>query len=245
MWGETAMYEIHPGGELLTERYNRRAFLRRLAALGLAAPTVSAAGCSLEKVERGDEEVGPASSLTRPVLLPWTDGSVRIGAPVSKLPLAYVSRRLQKVYVDLESRDEIRVLLAAHISVSSAHWRIPLPGDDLGIPIDAGDAHREFEEWPIGAWDPAMDPMDGDFRIRQGHREQVRVAFDCLPMAERAGWFSAGPWDIVQCAEPGTELCREQFMEVGTGSHFQQRPLGTCAEPAEAVRYVTWACPDG
>lgn len=228
----------------MAARCDRRVFLRRLAALGLTAPTMSSFGCSLEEVQRA--EVGfAASSLTRPVLLPWTDDAVRIGAPVSKLPLAYVSRRLQKVYVDLASRDEIRVLLAAHISVSSAHWRIPLPGDDLGIPIDAGDALREFEEWPIGTWDPTMDPLDGDFRIIRGQPEKVSVAFDCLPMAEGTGWFSAGPWEIVRCAEPGSELCREQFMEVGTGSRFLQRPLGTCTEPAESVRYVTWACPDG
>jgi hypothetical protein len=236
-------YGILAGGDVLAAPWDRRAFLRRLAALGLTAPTVSAFGCSLEEVQREDIDFA-ASSLTRPVLLPWTDDAVRIGAPVAALPLAYVSRGLQNVYVDLDSRDEIRMLLAAHISVSSAHWRIPLPGDDLGIPIDAGDALREFEEWPIGEWDPTMDPMDGDFRIRRGHPEKVSVAFDCLPMAERTGWFSAGPWEIVQCVEPGTELCREQFMDVGTGSHFLQRPLGTCAEPAGDVRYVTWACPD-
>ena len=138
---------------------------------------------------------------------------------------------------------EIRAELVAHISVSSGHWRIPLPGDDLGIPIDAGDALREFEERPIGEWDPTMDPKEGDVRIRRGYEENVRVAFECLPMAEREGWFSAGPWDIVQCVPgPGTQLCREQFMEVGTGTRYAGRPRGSCGQPAGSVRYVTWAC---
>ena len=238
------MYGIHPGGGPLPERYDRRAFLRRIAAAGFAVPSLSTLGCSLEEIQREGENLDSADlPVARPVLLPWTDGAVRIGAPLSKLPAAYVSRGLQKVFVDLESRDQIRVLLAAHISVSSAHWRIPLPGDDLGIPIDAGDVLREFEEWPVGSWDPTMVPMDGDVRILRGSPATVSVAFDCLPMAERTGWFSAGPWDIVQCVGPGRELCREQFMAIGTGSRHTQRPLGSCAEPAGAVRYVTWACP--
>ncbi len=230
----------------MTQRYDRRAFLHRLAAVGLAAPTLSTLGCSLEEIEREAEDVGPAGlSLTRPLLLPWTDGAVRIGAPLSKSPAAYVSRGLQKVYIDLESRLEIRMVLVAHISVSSGHWRIPHPGDDLAIPIDAGDELREFEETHIGEWDPTLEPTEGDFRIRRGRREKVRVAFDCLPMAESEGWFSAGPWDIEQCVDgPETDLCREEFMAIGTGTRYTRRPLGACGEPAGTVRYVTWACPD-
>ena len=52
-----------------------------------------------------------------------------------------------------------------------AGWRLtvpPLVGDDLGVPIPADDALREFEEVGIGAWDPGMDPVEGDFRIRLG-----------------------------------------------------------------------------
>ena len=135
-------------------------------------------------------------------------------------------------------------MLAAHISVSTELWRIPLPGDDLGIPVDAGDELREFEETPVGEWDATMDPTDGDFRIRRGRRENVEVAFDCLPMAGREGWYSAGPWEIAQCTGRGPDLCREDFMTIGTGSHYARRPFGACTEPAGAVRYVTWACPD-
>ena len=239
------MRPIHPLEQSLTEPYDRRAFLRRLAAVGFAAPTVSTLGCSLEEIEREAEEVAPGLSITRPVLFPWTDGAVRISAPLSKTPAAYVSRGLQNVFVDLESRLEIRMVLAAHISVSSGHWRIPLAGDDLAIPIDAGDELREFEERPIGEWNPALDPTEGDFRVRRGRRETVRVAFDCLPVAESDGWVSAGPWDIEQCrAGPDQGLCREEFMAVGTGTRYGRRPLGACGEPAGTVRYVTWACPE-
>ena len=172
----------------MTERYDRRAFLRRLTAVGLAAPTISTLGCGFEEIRREDEEPRSAGlSLTRPVLLPWTEDAVRISAPLSELPAAYVSRELQKVFIELDSRIQIQVMLAAHISVSSGHWRIPLPGDDLGIPVDAGDALREFEETPIGEWNSNMDPMEGDFRLRHGQRENVEVAFDCMPMAAPRG----------------------------------------------------------
>ena len=133
-------------------------------------------------------------------------------------------------------------MLAAHISVSTALWRIPLPGDDLAIPIDVGDELREFEEIHISEWDPTMDPTEGDFRVRRGLRENVDVAFDCLPMAGREGWYSAGPWEIAQCTGRGPDLCREDFMDIGTGFHHDDRPL--CTERVSAVRYVTWACPD-
>ena len=229
----------------MTERYDRRAFLRRLTAVGFAAPTISTLGCSLEEIRRQDEEPRSAGlSLTRPILLPWTDDAVRISAPLSELPAAYVSRELQRVFIDLDSRTQIQVMLAAHISVSSGHWRIPLPGDDLGIPVDAGDALREFEETPIGELNSTMDPTEGDFRLRRGRQETVRVDFDCVPMATREGLFSAGPWEIVQCAGPGPELCREDFMEIGTGSRHSRRDIGSCTEPVGPVRYVTWACAD-
>ncbi len=228
----------------MTERYDRRAFLRRVTALGVAAPTVSTLGCSLEEIRGGDEEPSVGPLITNPVLLPWTDGAVWIAAPLSEMPLAYVSRGLQRLFVGLDSRMEIRAILAAHISVSTGLWRISLPGDDLGIPVDPGDELREFEETHISEWDATLDPTDGDFRIRRGQRENVKVAFDCLPMAGRRGWYSAGPWEIAQCTGRGPDLCREDFMDIGTGSHYANRPLGACSEPVGAVRYMTWACPD-
>ena len=229
----------------MTERYDRRAFLRRLAAVGLAAPTVPLFGCGLEEIRREAGESSPGDlSITRPVLLPWTDDVVRIAAPLSEPPLAYVSRASLKVYVDWAARDEIRGTLVAHISVSSGLWRIPLPGDDLGIPVDAGDELREFEETHLGEWDPTMPPTLGDFRIRRGSPQKVHVDFDCVPMAGKEGLFSAGPWEIAQCGGQGQEFCREDFTRIGTGSRHGRRALGTCSEPMGSVSYLTWACLD-
>ena len=228
----------------MTEPYDRRTFFRRLTAIGLAAPAVSMVGCSLEKIQREDEEASAtALAITRPLLLPWGEDDVRIAAPLSASPVAYVSRASQRVFVELDTRIEIRVMLAAHISVSTGMWRIPLPGDDLGIPIDAGDELREFEETPVGEWNSTLDPSEGDFRLRRGRSETVEVAFDCVPMAAREGLYSAGPWEIAQCAGPGPGLCREDFIEIGTGSRYSRRDIGTCTEPVGTVRYVTWACP--
>jgi hypothetical protein len=237
---------LHPPPEaVLTEPYDRRAFLRHLTAVGLAAPAISVVGCNLEEIRREDEEAPPARlAITQPVLLPWAEDDVRIAAPLSASPVAYVSMGLQRIFVENDSRLEIELLLTAHISVSTGLWRIPLPGDDVGIPIDMGDELREFEETPIGDWNSTLDPTEGDFRLRRGRRGTVGIAFDCVPMAARDGLFSAGPWDITQCAGQGPGLCREQFMEIGTGSRHSRRDIGTCTEPLGAVRYVTWACPD-
>jgi hypothetical protein len=229
----------------LNQRYDRRAFLHRAATLGLAGPALATLGCSLEETRRDEEDPdSTAPVITRPVLLPWTDDAVRIAAPLSALPLGYVSRGLMRIFVGPERRLEVRDLLVAHISVSTGLWRIPLPGDDLRIPVLAGDELREFEETHIGDWDATLDPTEGDFRIRRGQRETVGVAFDCMPMASRDGWYSAGPWEIAQCTGQGTDLCREEFGDIGTGFRYSGRPLGACSEPAGEVRYVTWACPD-
>ena len=228
----------------MTEPYDRRAFLRHLTAVGLAAPAISMVGCSLEEIQReGDGAPAAENVISRPVLLPWADDAVRIAAPLSATPVAYVSRALRRVFIEADYRLEIEGILAAHISVSSGVWRIPLAGDDLAIPIDAGDELREFEETHIGEWDPTMDPAEGDFRLRRGQRETVRVDFACATMATREGLFSGGPWEIGQCGGAGPELCREDFMEIGTGSRYSRRDIGTCTEPLGAVRYVTWACP--
>ena len=132
----------------------------------ISAPTVSLLGCGLEEIRRESEESSPGDwSITRPVLLPWADDAVRIAAPLSEPPLAYVSRESLKVYVDWTAREEIRGALVAHISVSSGLWRIPLPGDDLAIPVDAGDELREFEETHLGEWNPTMPPALGGFSV--------------------------------------------------------------------------------
>lgn len=226
----------------MTKRYDRRTFLHRAAAASLVGPTFPILACGPEGTTRAEEEaIADGPSITRHVLLPWSADAVRISAPMHELPMAYVSRGLQRVFVDHEFRGRVNVMLAAHISVSSGLWRIPLVGDDLGVPIPADDALREFEEVDIRAWDPDMDPVEGDFRIGRGRRTRVRVDFDCAPMSGGNGWFSAGPLEIVQCQAPGEELCLEAFMSVGTGTHYFRR---YCTEPEGVVRLVTWASLD-
>ncbi len=228
--------------------YDRRAFLRRLGAVWLVAPTVPILGCGGEGAPAPDA-AGLASgegqrSITRPILLPWSTGTVRIAAPMDEVPMAYVSMGLRQVFVDYAFRDRSNWVLDAHISVSTGVWRIPLPGDPVGQPIQPGDTPREFEELDIVEWDPEMEPAEGDFRVRRGRRENIHVDFDCVPMAGSEGRFSGGPWEITQCGGQGDELCREDFTHIGTGSRYRRRALGTCTEPIGEVRYMTWASLD-
>lgn len=226
----------------MTNRYDRRSFLRRTAAAGLVVPTLRMLGCTPDDEGHAEGTEGAADrSITRPVLLPWTAGAVRIAAPVADLPMAYVSRGAQRVFVDGEHRDGVAVILAAHISVSSGLWRIPLLGDDLRVPIPADDALREFEETDIGEWNPESDPVEGDFRVRWGRRATVKVHFDCSPLSGEEGWLSVGPLEIVQCGMPGDGPCLEALQTVGTGTRYERR---YCDAPGRDVRLVTWACPD-
>lgn len=223
----------------MTQRYDRRSFLRRAAVMGIAAPTLPFLGCSPEP--GGGSGGAGEGVITRPVLLPWSGDAVHIFAPMPELPIAYVSRGTQRVFIDRESRVAINVLLAAHISVSSGLWRIPLLGDDLRVPIPADDAVREFEETDIGEWSPTLVPVQGDFRIRRGRRTPVTLDFDCAPLSGGGGWYSAGPLGIEQCRGIGEEPCLEAFMNVGSGTRHPRR---YCAESEGAVGLVTWACPD-
>lgn len=226
----------------MTNRYDRRSFLRRAAAARIVAPTLPIFGCVPEEAGRSEgDSASSGRAITRPVLIPWSSDAVHILAPMPELPIAYVSRGVQRVFVDHGSRVAINVMLAAHISVSSGLWRIPLLGDDLRVPIPADDADREFEEVDIGEWSPELAPVEGDFRIRRGRRTDVTVDFDCAPMSGGGGWYSAGPLEIVQCRAPGDEPCLEAFMSVGAAARYSRR---YCAEPEGEVQLVTWACLD-
>lgn len=176
--------------------------------------------------------------IERPVLLAWGPDAVHIAAPLNELPMAYVSMARREVFVDRASRGLSRWLLDAHISVSTGVWRIPLPGDPPGEPITPGDAMREFEELDIVAWDPAMEPAEGDFRIRRGRPVPVRLSPTCVPIAATDAWHTGGPWDVVRCVAGGLDdACREDFVEVGTGLRHPRRG---CAEEGVPVRFLSW-----
>lgn len=227
----------------MTSETDRRAFLRRLAAVGLAVPGLPLVGCSFEERPRssaatGAEPTDEAPPLhDQPILLPFGADAVHVAAPMRELPMAYVSMERREVYVDYEHRDRSNWVLDAHISVSTGVWRIPLPGDPPERPIQPGDTLREFDELDIAAWDPLMEPAAGDFRIRRGRLRPARIDFDCVPVAADGGWYSAGPFDVLRCAYAPELDCREDFVDVGSGT---RRPLRGCAEDGRTVRVLTW-----
>jgi hypothetical protein len=221
--------------------YDRRAFLRRAAATALAAPIVSVLGCTSEEPGSGSGRVveeGMGRTVTRPILFPWGPDAVRIEAPLAERPAAYVSRGRMEIYIDREVRDRLQYILNAHISVSTGHWRIPLPGDARTIPVQPGDAAREFEEMDLRTWDANMEPTEGDMRVLRGSAAAVSVDVSCTPLSGGGAWLNGGPWDLLRCGTPSGELCREDLMEVGTGTRYSDRD---CTRPTGSVRFVTWA----
>lgn len=208
-------------------------------------------------------DAGARPPLTRPILRAWADDIVWVATPADELPVAYVSMEERKVFVDYDYRDRAAWLLTAHISVSTALWRIPLPGDERGVPIPPGDTAREFEELSMRAWDPAMRPAMDDVRILRGRPARRVIDFRCVPLAggvspslsaaveargvaggtdEQVGpvesWLSAGP--IATVVSSGTEegTTREDFRTIGTGARFAAR---ACSGRGDAVQLVSWA----
>lgn len=253
----------------------RRDFVRALARAGTVGGVGTLPGCRLEeRIDTGGDSApspgtGPASGsdsdsnlapLDRPLLRPWADDIAWIAAPSDDLPVAYVSMSRRRVYVDHDYRDRAAWLLDAHISVSTAHWRIPLPGDSPGIPITPGDSAREFEEFAIREWDASDSPALDDIRILRGSRVTRTVAFACVPMAggemgegELADgtWYRAGPWGVDVVAggvgDPegadteAPDVTREDFRIAGAGWRFSDRE---CTTNGDAVQFVMWSCRD-
>ena len=178
-----------------------------------------------------------------PLLLELPDGRISIQSAIPTLPLAYVSRGQQKIFVDYESRIGVSVLVAAHISVSSGLWRIPLIGDDVRVPIDAGDPEREFSEHDISEWDPGILPEEGDYRVQTGSPIQEELNLECVPVLPERGWVSGGPWSIERCHSSGVGLCREVFTPVGRGLKHDFKSYRTCAEKGQKVEFLSWICP--
>jgi hypothetical protein len=173
-----------------------------------------------------------------------------MASELDELPVAYVSMARRQVFVDSEYRDRASWLLDAHISVSTWHWRIPLPGDPAGQPITPGDAAREFEERGIREWDASTLPAMDDIRIVRGRPSLRRVEFSCVPltgvrvvdapdsMAPMESWYSAGPWSLQAAQADVAETLREDFSVVGMGQRFSDR---ACTGLGDAVQIVTWA----
>jgi hypothetical protein len=251
---------------------SRRAFLRSVSGLGLVG--VGLSGCvpdvpGRDGPPRDGFGGGGLRPLTRPILRAWADDLVWIDTPFPELPVAYVSMALRRVFVDHEYRDRASWLLRAHISVSTALWRIPLPGDPAGQPITPGDMDREFEELSMRAWDPSLPPAIDDIRIVRGRPVGRRIDFRCISLAggippavqaaasarawglaseaEAQGegaaeaWLSGGPLDVMVSDGSDDDVTREDFRTVGSGLRFRERG---CATDGDAVQYVAWAVRD-
>jgi len=228
---------IHAGSPDL----DRRSFLRRVGVATLSLAGLGGAACGPEsRVGRrrsGPEEGAPDDALQRPIVLPFGEDGIVVPAPAVELPVAYVSRALGRVYVAHDLRDRAALALAAHISVSTGVWRIPLPGDPVRRPIQPGDAAREFEEYPLRSWDPGSAPAEGDARLRLGRLEVVGIELACEAVQGTDEWCRGGPWNVRRCAPGGDQLCREILAEVGTASLWRD---GRCADGPRQVRCLTW-----
>jgi hypothetical protein len=158
-------------------------------------------------------------------------------APAFEMPVAYVSMRTHRLFVDSAFRDQVYWDLRAHISVSTGVWRIPLVGDPPTMAIVPGDLLREFEELSEREWDPSEPPALGDIRVMRGVAAPRRVELVCAPFAGGGTWLRAGPWDVQQCAGPAAGLCREDFTSIGVGMRYADRD---CTRPRGEVNVLTW-----
>lgn len=220
---------------------DRRAFLRHAGIAAIGVPMVTTLGCTLER-QRSDTEHNEPLGPPRPILLPWGPDAVRIAAPPAERPVCYMSRGRMQIWVDVDFRERLQYLMAAHISVSTGRWRIPLPGDPPDVPVQPGDALREYEEIDMREWDASIEPVEGDVRVLRGSPVGVRVMITCQPVSGGGAYVSAPPLDLRRCGPPSSDITREDLMEVDTGTRFDDRD---CARPTGSLRLVTWACGGG
>lgn len=183
---------------------------------------------------------GGALLVERPIVRPHGPDAVRIATPLSRRPAAYVSMATRQVFVDRAHRDRASWLLDAHISVSTWVWRIPLPGDSPRTPIPPGDEPREFEELPIGDWDPSSEPGEGDVRIVLGRRTVTVVDADCVPVQGTDHRLTTGRMEIERCLVGAGDAVREDFRRLASGRRHADPE---CADEGVEVDVLGWACP--
>ncbi|MDH3271009.1 MAG: hypothetical protein OEN56_06730 [Gemmatimonadota bacterium] len=184
----------------------------------------------------GDE---PAS-VARPILRSWDD-ALWLAAPLAERPVAYVSMADRRVFVDAGYRDRASWLLDAHISVSTGLWRIPLPGDAPREPITPGDEEREFEELPIGAWDPSHRPSDGDIRIVRGVPVSLSLGLECIPVQGVDARAKGASLRFIRSDGSGDETTREDFQLLGLARRHTDPD---CTDRGRATGIMGWAVRD-
>ena len=228
----------------MTRVCSRRDFVRGFATAGTLLGAGLISGCREPGSEgrdgaRTSADVTP-TLLTSPLLRSWADDIVHVSDPVEARTVAYVSMALRQVFVDHDFRDRASWLLDAHISVSTWHWRIPLPGDRVGVPIPPGDAAREFEEFSMQEWDSEMPPAMDDIRVVRGRPAARRIDFACVPLSDGPvdTWYRGGPWDALTSDGVSDDTLREDFGIIGAGERFEKRD---CTGTGEVVQFVNWA----
>lgn len=214
-------------------QWTRRAFL--WSAL-LSAGSVLGATCGRTDDSAAQRRATAVES--RPIVRPFGSDDVWVASPARELPVAYVSIATRRVFVDRDFRDRASWLLDAHISVSTWVWRIPRPGDSPLTPIPPGDERREFEELPIGAWDPSVEPAPGDIRIVRGRAEPVEIDIGCAPIQGTPRWLRAPRLRLERSDGTTGEVIRQDFRVVGSGRRTGDRD---CTAEGEEARIFAWA----
>jgi len=220
----------------MTRTASRRCFLRSTVGLVLAGLV----GCTHEPrwSESGSSESGPVL-LDRPLVRPFGELGVRIAMPLDARPAGYVSMATRQVFVDRAHRDRVSWLLDAHISVSTWVWRIPLPGDSPLTPIPPGDEPREFEELPIGAWDPSAPPALGDIRVVLGRPAPARIRARCAPVQGTDQRLTMETAELELCRAGSGEPVREDLGLLTRGRlHLDPE----CGDDGSAVDVHGWSC---
>lgn len=218
---------------------DRRTFLRRAAAACLAAPPSLAWGC--RPPPRDGEEALTANGAREAPQVATSGAGVRLLDAPGERPFAYLSRAQRRVYVARDRRESAAVRLGAYVSVTTGLWRIRLPGDDPLVPVSPGDPLREYEEVDLRAWDPDMEPAEGDARLRPGAQVEVSMLLPCTPLGAGGASVRGGPWRFSRLEGGGGPGGREEFRVVGTA---YRSPGGGCAGDGAAVSVLAWALPD-
>ena len=149
------------------------------------------------------------------VFVPFGDRGIRrVRTGTHERVVAYVSRPLQEIYIRPGFRDRVQNLLNAHISVSTGHWRIHLPGDSSSEPLTPGVPEREFEELDLAAWDSTLDPSAGDFRVLTGAETTETLFLTCEPIVGRSDRFRSRGNGLRTISARGESVGREDFVRL-------------------------------
>lgn len=197
---------------------------RRMASIGMFVLALAAAACG---TEGGEGEGAPVEAEV--VAKHHGPDGVALSTNPEPRVVAYVSMERMEVYVDREFRDRASWILDAHISVSTWHWRIPLPGDDPGIPITPGDEAREFEELEIELWDRSPPGLD-DIRVVLADTVGTGMSLSCRALQGGEEWLSAElPGPMSTSSESVT--IREDYHALGRGTLHSDPSCGAAGDP--------------